>query len=369
MRLCLLLLFWGGAAFADPALVDRYRQGQTHWPAATLDAGIRAAPLAALPAAPPCPASNPCSEASRVLGKQLFFERRLSGSGQLACASCHDPDLGWADGRRQAIGHNRQVGDMHSPTVVNSGYLQLLFWDGRVDSLEQQAMASWLNPVEMAGDPNAAIARLERIPGYTELFTQAYGDASISRERIVNAIASFSRSLTLTNSRFDQFMRGNSDALSEQEIRGLHLFRTKARCMNCHNGPLLSDQSFHHLGTSFHTVGNFKGRYSVTGDATEVGAFRTPPLRGVGKTAPYMHTGLATDLDMLLSLYNMGWWQNAEISDSGDSTPQARLSPQIKALDLQLDELADLKAFLLSLTGNMPYIAPPPELPEAASAD
>ena len=363
MRLCLALLFWVGEVLADPTLVERYRQGQEHWPAATLDAGIQAEPLAALPTEPPCPASNPCTQASRVLGKQLFFERRLSGSGQLACASCHDPDLGWADGRRQAIGHNRQVGTMNSPTVVNSGYLQRLFWDGRANSLEQQAMASWLNPVEMAGDPDVAIATLQRLPGYAELFTNTYGDATISRERIVNAIASFSRSLTLTNTPFDQFMRGNTDALDEQEIRGLHLFRTKARCINCHNGPLLSDESFHHLGTSFHTVGNFKGRYSVTGDATDVGAFRTPPLRGVGKTAPYVHTGMAIDLDMLLSLYNMGWWQNAEIIGTGDETPQAQLSPLIKPLGLSTGELADLTAFLLSLTDDMPYMAPTAELP------
>ena len=369
MRWCLVLLLWVGHAAADPALTALYRQPQAHWPPPTLDADVQAKPLAALPSAPPCPASAPCTEASRVLGKQLFFERRLSGSGQLACASCHDPDLGWADGRRQAIGHNRQVGDMNSPTVVNSGYLQRLFWDGRVDSLEQQAMASWLNPVEMAGNPAAAIATLERIPGYAELFAQAYGDATISSERIVEAIASFSRSLTLTNTRFDQFMRGDTDALDEQEIQGLHLFRTKARCMNCHNGPLLSDQSFHHLGTSFHTVGNFKGRYQVTRDVSEVGAFRTPPLRGVGKTAPYLHTGMATDLDMLLSLYNMGWWQNAEIPDSGDDTPQAQLSPLIRPLQLEADELAALKAFLLSLNGNMPYVAPPPELPEVPSTN
>ncbi len=369
MRWYLVLLLWACQAVAEPALTALYRQPQAHWPPPTLDADVQAKPLAALPSAPPCPESDPCTEASRVLGKQLFFERRLSGSGQLACASCHDPDLGWADGRRQAIGHNRQVGNMNSPTVVNSGYLQRLFWDGRADSLEQQAMASWLNPVEMAGDPAVAIATLERIPGYAELFAQAYGDATISSERIVNAIASFSRSLTLTNTRFDLFMRGDTDALDEQEVRGLHLFRTKARCMNCHNGPLLSDQSFHHLGTSFHTVGNFKGRYQVTGEVSEVGTFRTPPLRGVGKTAPYLHTGMATDLDMLLSLYNMGWWQNAEIPDSGDSTPQAQLSPHIRPLQLGADELADLKAFLLSLTGSMPHIAVPAELPEALSVE
>ncbi|SDU04343.1 cytochrome-c peroxidase [Halopseudomonas salegens] len=361
--LALLCGFWVWTASAEVALVEQYRAGTDHWPAAETDPSVQAAPLARLPAEPPYPADNPYSTAKRALGKQLFFDRRLSGSQQLACASCHDPDLGWADGRRFSIGHNRQVGETNAPSIINTGYQTRLFWDGRAASLEQQTRASWTNPIEMAADPDTVVARLRHIPGYAPLFTEAFGDSAVDEQRIIQAIATFSRSLTSQSTAFDRFLDGESEALSDAQVRGLHLFRTKARCMNCHHGALLSDEQFHHLGTSFHLVGNFEGRYRQTGKPEHVGAFRTPGLRGIGATAPYLHTGMAGDLDTLLALYNIGWWQNAELKDKPDDIPTAQLSPLIKPLELKADELADLKAFLHSLTGDMRYMLMPEELP------
>lgn len=351
-------------AIASSTLVERYRAGQNDWPPAQTDPSVTAKPMALLPASPPYPEENPYSDAKRDLGKQLFFDRRLSGSKQYACASCHDPGLGWADGRRHSIGHNRQAGEVNTPTIVNSGYLTRLFWDGRAGSLETQTLASWTNPIEMAAEPAVVVQTLKRIPGYASLFSAAFGDTRFNQQRIVQALATFSRALVSGKSQYDRFLQGDPTALTDAQIRGLHLFRTKARCVNCHNGPLLSDEKFHHLGTSFHNVGNFQGRYRQTARPEHVGAFRTPPLRGVSATPPYLHSGMAQDLDTLLALYNNGWWQNKTLKDKTDDIPTAQLSPLIKALKLNLDELADLKVFLLSLTGDMLYMLPPEELQE-----
>jgi len=360
-----LLGLWSitsSAGNADADLIERYVAGQASWPAAEIDEGVDFEPLATLPKAIPHPESNPYSDAKLDLGKHLFFDRRLSKSEQIACASCHEPDLGWADGKRQSIGHNRLEGDMNAPTVVNSAYLDEIFWDGRVESLEAQVVASWANPREMAADPAIAADRIGAIAGYDEYFERAFGDSAVSVERVAQAISTFMRSLRFTNTDFDRFMRGETDVLNKQQIRGLHLFRTKARCINCHHGPQLSDGKYHHLGTSFHNVGNFQGRHRLTGKPSHVGAFRTPTLRGALSTPPFMHTGMVEDLDMLMVLYNMGWWQNAAPDDKDDDIPLAKLSSLIKPLDLERDEIAAVKAFMESMDGSMPYVEPPEEL-------
>ena len=363
--LAVLIAAWPIGAMAgdmNADLLEQYRAGQEAWPAAEVDEGVDFEPLDTLPETIPYPEDNPYSDAKRELGKHLFFDRRLSRSHQIACASCHDPDLGWADGKRQSIGHNRLEGDMNAPTVVNSAYLEEIFWDGRVDRLETQVVASWSNPREMAADPAKAAERIAAIDGYSEPFEQAFGDSEVTVDRIAAAVSTFMRSLRFTNTDFDRFMRGEADALDDQQIRGLHLFRTRARCINCHHGPQLSDGKYHHLGTSFHNVGNFEGRYRLTGDPADVGAFRTPTLRGALSTTPFMHNGMVEDLDMLMALYNMGWWQNADLEDKGNDIPTATLSPLIKPLELTPEEMNAVKAFMESLDGHMPYMDPPEEL-------
>lgn len=345
------------------ALVEGYRQGPDHWPQANVDTGVDYQPLATIAEQVPVPANNPLTAAKHELGKHLFFDRRLSASEQIACASCHDPDLGWADGRRASIGHNRQRGDINAPTVVNSAWLTHIFWNGRAASLEEQVIASWTNPIEMAADTDVAVERLSETQSYPALFERAFGSAEVTPERVAQAIASFMRGLTLTNTPFDRFMRGDTDAMSDEALHGLHLFRTKARCINCHHGPQLTDNRFHHLGTSFHNVGDFQGRYRLTGARDDVGAFRTPSLRGAAETPPFMHNGFVKDLDMLLALYNMGWWQNAELPDKGNDIPTAKLSPLIKPLSLSGTEVHALKAFLNSLNGTMPWMEMPELLP------
>ncbi|MES1932067.1 cytochrome-c peroxidase [Salinisphaera shabanensis T35B1] len=345
-------------------LVDRYRDPQADWPRLqTLD-GRDIEPLAALPEQPDFPANNPFSEAKAALGKRLFFDPRLSASNQIACASCHDPSLGWADGRHQAVGHDRQVGPMNTPTVINAGYKKRLFWDGRAPDLETQIIASWSNPIEMAGTPTQSARQLAGVAGYAPLFEAAYDDPRVTVDRMTRAIATFMRTLNTPNTRFDRFMRGARDTFTAAEIRGLDLFRGKANCVRCHNGALLTDGDFHHLGTSVHGVGNYLGRYRETGAPEDVGAFQTPGLRNIGRTAPYMHNGFGEDIDIksLLALYNMGWWQNAPPGEKTRDIPLAQLSPLIEPLGLSADEINDLAAFLGTLDGASLYMAQP-ELP------
>lgn len=344
-------------------LVEIYRSGQNNWPKPMIDKNVHYQPLAAIEKKPPENKLNPTTDAKISLGKQLFFDRRLSKSKQIACASCHDPDLGWADGKRVSIGHDRQQGNINAPTIVNSGWLTHLFWDGRVNSLEKQVIASWINPIEMAADVEVVVQDLKKTLSYPLMFRNAFGSSEITPEFVAQAIASFMRSMNLTSTAFDRFMRGQDDALSDREILGLHLFRTKARCANCHHGSQFSDGKFHHLGTSFHNVGDYLGRFTVTGNADDVGAFRTPSLRGAISTKPFMHNGLVRDLDVLLRFYNMGWWQNEDLPIKNDNVPTARLSPLIQPLGLSDSEIKDIILFINSLNGPMPIFELPKDLP------
>lgn len=377
MRFCVsltvILLIAGGStveSWADDAASSTmplelrawYSAPQSEWPKARVDDSVVAKPLKALPMGKHA-SERSATESARVeLGKFLFFEPFLSGSGQHACASCHDPYLGWADGRRFSFGHNRQQGQLNAPTILNTAFLPEIFWDGRADTLEEQAVASIVNPVEMAGEADELVERLRAITGYRERFADAFEDAEISMANVASAIADFVRTRNTPNTPFDKFMRGEHDALNDQELWGLHLFRTKAGCMNCHNGQLLSDGKYHHLGTSFYGVGNFEGRYAVTGESADFSAFRTAPLRNVAATGPYMNSGLIDSLEHVLGLYNIGWWQNAPTDACAKDPRFAKLSPLIKPLELKQEELKALEAFLLAL-GNGGSKMGAPELP------
>lgn len=283
----------------------------------------------------------------------MFFEPLLSKSQQISCASCHDSEQGWADGKRKAIGHQQQQHDLNTPSIINVAFLSEIFWDGRAKSLEAQVIQTWQSPIEMAANIPAAVQRIQNQSNYKAQFEAAFGDTHINAGRIATAIANYMRTITLTDTRFDQFMRGDRTALTAPEIKGLHVFRTKGQCMNCHHGALLTDNDFHHLGSSFHHQGNFKGRYAVTAKPEHVGAFRTPGLRGVSATAPYLHNGFARSLEALLNLYNDGWWQNAPDPNDDSGIPYAKLSPLINELNLSREELTQLQAFLHSLDGSV----------------
>ena len=343
-------------------LRERYTQSPEQWPDMTVDEAVETIELGLLPPAPH-PADNPHNEAKEELGRLLFYDPRLSATDQMACASCHDPDLGWADGRSVAFGHSRKELKRNTPTAQNAGYLDLLFWDGRADTLEQLVINVIENNDELNTSGEAVAAKLRDVPEYREQFEAAFGDDGVDSDRIAKAIATFVRTNTGGRSAFDAFLRGRRDALSPAQIRGLHLFRTDARCMNCHHGPTMSDSLLHNTG--LHNYGRpFEdlGQYRITQNPEDVGKFRTPMLRNIAETAPYMHHGLFEDLTVTLRAYNIGMPTPKRRADQVDDPLYPEKSPLLNRLDLSDEDLADIEAFLESLTEPHRRIRPP-ELP------
>lgn len=351
LAVCLLAL--SGALLAEqPDLADEYRRPSQEWPPFEVDEGVAAQELASLP---PLPAVPWHTQASEELGKLLFFDPRLSGSGQLACVSCHEPELGWGDGRRVSAGHDRQAGNRNAMTLLGAAHFEDLFWDGRAKGLLDLALQPIQSPAEMNADLSTIIDRLRSSESYTKKFEQAFGTPAVTSEHIAMSIASFLRSIVSRSSRFDRFVQGDYQQLTNEEIEGLHLFRTRARCMNCHSGPRFSDGQFHHTGLSYYGR-RFEdlGRFHVTGDPQDRGKFRTPTLRNVGHTGPWMHNGLFTNFTGILHMYNHGITFN---SRQREGAPE--LSPLILPLGLSDGEIAALEAFLHSIGRRPPFVEPP----------
>ena len=296
---------------------------------------------------PAFPKDNPYSKEKEELGKMLFFDPRLSGSGQISCTNCHDPEMMWADGRRVSFGHDKQTGTRNAPTVLNIVYATQLFWDGRAKDLEAQAKFPIENPLEMNIHSRLAVRRIAKIEGYKDLFKAAFGDSKVNEDRIVKAIATFERSLVSPPSRFDKFVSGQKNALSDSEVRGLHLFRTKANCINCHNTPYFSDQKFHNLGlTYFGREYQDLGLYEITKKKEDVGKFKTPTLREVSHTAPYMHNGLFPNIRGVLNMYNAGM---PDEKGNKEDPLFPKKSGMLTTLNLSEEDFVDIENFLTSL--------------------
>lgn len=310
------------------------------------------------------PENNPYSEAKKELGKMLFFDPRLSKSKQISCASCHDPELAWGDGRTISYGHNRQTGKRNSPSLLNIGYHSVFFWDGRAASLENQALGPITDPVEMAATETISIKNIKKIKGYKPYFREAFGDEKITIERILKAIATYERTITSKKSKFDSFIEGKSDIFTDEEVIGLHLFRTKARCINCHNTPLLSNQKFHNVGLSYYgRTFEDLGKYNITHKKEDVGKFKTPSLREIGRTAPYMHNGLMPNLEGIIEMYNAGMPRVKPKENQKNDSLFPITDPLLKKLNLTKKEQNALKAFLLTLSSS-PRREILPKLPE-----
>ncbi len=324
-------------------LREIYSRPPAQWPRPTIDPGVKWKELGMLPASP----INADSLKHLIaLGKKLFFDPRLSGSGNIACATCHRPELSWTDGKSRSVGHEGQSNKRNSPSIQNVWFYSSLFWDGRSHSLEDQAFAPINSESEMHGDMQTLPENLKKIKGYVPLFDSAFGDAAIDPDRITGAIAAFERSIVSRRSRFDEFLSGNKYALTETELHGLHLFRTKARCMNCHNGQLLTDNSFHNNGFAQED----KGRYSVTHKDDDLGKFKTPSLRDVVFTKPYMHDGSMISLAGIIKRYDQ--------VQPGVKDLDALLRP----LKLTKQEKSDLLAFLQAISAP-PLLFDKPNLP------
>jgi cytochrome c peroxidase len=328
------------------------------WPVPHVDPGVNWKEIGLLPEVEH-PADNPHTVAKETLGKTLFFDPRLSGSEQIACASCHDPDLGWADGRTTSFGHSRKQLARNSPSIRNTAFQTHLFWDGRAASLEDQARQVLMNPDEMRSGPEHVVALLEKEPGYKELWQKAFGTEPVSIDLVAQALACFERTVVGGTSRFDSFMRGSPAALTDEALLGMDLFRRDARCINCHNGPAFSDGGFHDLGLSnygrpFEDIG--RGR--VTNEPTDTGKFRTPSIRDATATLPLMHNGLF-ELQVALTLYNAGMPTPVRKESQADDPRFPQKSPLLKPLGLNKQDLADLTAFLTSLEETKRRVRPP----------
>jgi cytochrome c peroxidase len=331
------------------ALRTAYSKPPAEWPAPTVDAGAHFRELGPLPASPVGRADS--LKPLVALGKQLFFDPRLSGSGQISCSSCHDPERSFADARSTSVGHGHRLGRRNAPSLLNVWAVDSLFWDGRAASLEAQALVPVADSLEMHQDPGTLPRKVRKIKGYRPLFQQAFGTNKITNEQVAHALATYQRSLQGRRSRFDIFLSGKPAALTDQELLGLHLFRTKARCINCHNGPLFTDNRFHNDGLTYYGR-KFQdlGRYEVTRHASDVGKFRTPSLREVERTRPWMHNGLFEDLHGVLNLYNAGM-PHARRKAGQENDPLFPVTdPLLQPLHLTKPERDAVVAFLGSLT-------------------
>jgi cytochrome c peroxidase len=298
------------------------------------------------------PDDNPMNDDKVALGRLLYFDKRLSRDMTISCASCHNPFHGFADPSRTSSGVGGKLGGRNSPTVLNRLFSADQFWDGRAKDLEFQAHGPLTNPVEMAmGSHDEVVERVKAVPGYAPLFTKAFGQDTIDLDRIGKAIATYERTVVSGDSPYDRYQAGNKDALSPSAARGLALFNGKANCKACHTGFNFTDESYQDIGVGMDKPTPDAGRYEVTKNNADRGKFKTPTLRNVTETAPYMHDGSEATLAQVVDFYDRGGIANGN------------LSKEIKALKLSAQEKADLVAFLGSLTGEVRNATPPETLP------
>jgi cytochrome c peroxidase len=324
---------------------------------------------------PEVPADNPPTQAKVALGRKLYFDTRISTDGSVACATCHDPRHGFADprGKPTSAGIGGALGTRNAPTVLNAAFLAAQFWDGRAATLEEQAVQPLVNPVEHGfRDHAAVVTKLRALDDYPPLFRAAFGSDTVTIERVGQAIASFERTLLTLDAPIDRFLAGDAKAISDSAKRGWALYNSKARCNTCHGRvdviPLFTDDLFHNIGVGvrrvdFDTVARKAGaavdagrsvdelaltdteaselgRFLVTRESKDLGAFKTPQLRNVALTAPYMHDGSEATLRDVIEFYDRG----------GNDNPY--LDGGMRPLGLTDQEKADLVALLETFTSS-----------------
>lgn len=340
------------------SLREQYLQPSDKWPKPFLDPGIAHHEIGLLPVIT-FPESNPFSVAKMRLGEALFHDPILSSSKHIACASCHDRDLGWADGREVSFGHSRRFGKRNAPSIENAALWETLFWDGRASSLEQQA----LMPIQDSNEMNFRLfelgLRLNINAYYKSKFNEVFGKNIIEVSDVAKALATFQRTIRSRNADFDYFMHAITQEdpkkkdfyakkLSDQALWGMHLFRTKARCMNCHSGALFSDNKFHNIGLTYYKREyEDLGLFNITGMPDDVGKFKTPSLRGVMNTKPWMHNGLFASMEGIINIYNAG---GVRIPKDKNDVFFPETSPILQPLLLTTEEMKALEAFLNAIT-------------------
>ncbi len=348
-----------GEEVKSDSLRNLYARPVSQWPKPNIDKHIVYEEMGALP--------NDSAwllverDAKIKLGQLLFFDPRLSGSGQISCATCHDPKRAWGDAMRVSSGHNGLQGARNAQTLLNVAQQKTFFWDGRSGSLEDQAINPISTTHEMNMNTPLLAGKIGKINGYKIYFEKAYGDAHVTFDRILDALAAFETIIKSNPGKFDAFIQGQYEALTDQQIRGLDLFRGKARCMNCHHGTYFKDDQFHNTGLSlFGKPLQDLGRYDATRDSHDAGKFRTPSLRDVMRTGPWMHHGLFTNMQDILNHYNDGV---PETETRPDHPLNLMKDVIIQPLNLTDQEKKDIIAFLWAIT-TKPYDMPRPVLPE-----
>lgn len=338
-----------------------YSQSPEKWPKPTVDDWANFEELAQLPSSP---FNTIKLQDQIILGRLLFHDPRLSGSNQISCASCHSSDLNWTDGRRVSLGHDHQTTNRNTPTIENSWAQKTFFWDGRAADMKAQAIESISNPTEMNQDPQLIPGKLERISGYVPYFQKAFGDSNINLDRVLEAIVIFQKSISSRKSAFDNFLIGEYQALTDQQIHGLHLFRTKARCINCHQGAFFTDNSFHNLGLTNYKNPRFEdlGLYNFTKNPADVGKFKTPTLRNALRTGPWMHNGIFNDVQALIQNYNVGMPSVIPNAVQAKDPLWPKSDEKLKVLHLTAVEQQAIIAFLNGLT-SIPRRMDQPQLP------
>jgi cytochrome c peroxidase len=301
----------------------------------------------ARPATIPYPEDNPYSAAREALGRHLFFDPRLSGSGEISCASCHNPALSWGDGLPRAIGHTKKPLGRRTPTVLNVAWGELMMWDGRMDTLEAQALGPIQAPGEMNQKLEGMVANLKATPRYRELFAEAYPGEPIDEITTAKAIATFERGIVSGSAPFDRWAAGDDRAMTAEAQRGFVIFNTTGHCATCHSSWRFSDDSFHDIGVPGNDLG--RGAFQPQIEVMQH-AFKTPTLRNIVGRSPYMHDGSVATLGQVIELY-----------DVGGHAKRPSLSPEIKPLHLTSQNKEDLIAFLHALTSPATgAVAPPP---------
>lgn len=298
------------------------------------------------------PEDNPPTAEKIALGKQLYFDKRLSRDNTISCASCHAPEKGYSNADQFATGFKGQKGGRNSPTVINAAYNKFHFWDGRAGSLEEQALGPIANPIEMNLTLKEAVDRINAIPGYKSQFQKIFG-SDATEENIAKAIATYERTILCGDAPYDRFKAGDKSALSESAQRGMKLFFGKAVCSSCHSGPNFTDNAFHNIGVGMDAKTPDEGRKVISKLGGDHGSFKTPTIRDIGRSGPYMHDGSMQTLKEVVEHYNKG------------GIPNEFLDEEIFELNLTPQEVDDLVTFMKEgLTSSNYPEHKEPELPK-----
>lgn len=307
------------------------------------------------------PKDNPVTREKVELGRALFFDSRLSVDDTVSCSTCHNPSLGFTDQSVTSTGVGGIKGDRSAPTIINRVFSKEQFWDGRSGSLEEQAKGPLINPIEMGMPDHKAVERkISDVAGYRAWFKKVFR-RDVNIDDLARAIAAFERAVVSGDSPFDAYSAGETDALTDSQKKGLALFAGKAKCGLCHTGPNFTDEKFHNIGVGWDTNRIDLGRYRVTGQVKDIGAQKTPTLREIEHTAPYMHDGSVATLAGVVEFYDKGGVVNPflapEMRTASFGFTLAPQKPQsqtasISPLNLTRVEKADIVAFLKALSGK-----------------